>query len=116
MSPKFVNWKNYFFSVDFTPVHQYLSNIPLGTLEADNTATELANTLQTLDKKEGKLQWVGSGIGKSWNLVGAEVVYNGPNNNSLPTNSKYGQVLVLQFPQGSEAPVGRVYLQYNLGE
>jgi len=109
-------WINYFFSTDFTPVAESLRSIETDTVLTADTAVGMAALLQEIDKGEGRALWVGEGSNVEWNLSGAHVCYNGPNSPSYPTNSKHSHVLMLLFPDTSQGPVGKVYLQYNLKE
>ncbi|MNQ00185.1 hypothetical protein D3C85_128280 [compost metagenome] len=107
-------WKSYFFSVDFSPEHEFLQSILSGQTLESPTSESLAAIFHAYDRKVGKDQWIGAGETLEYNLNGAVAFYNGPNSRDYPTNSKYTHVLMLQFPDGSLAPVGRIYIQYNV--
>jgi len=109
-------WVNYFFSTDFTVAAESLRSIETDTILKEDTAVGMAALLQEIDKGEGRALWVGEGANLEWNLSGAHVCYNGLNNPSLPTNSKYSHVLMILFPEQSQGPVGKLCLQYNLKE
>ncbi|MND87430.1 hypothetical protein D3C80_794300 [compost metagenome] len=107
-------WKNYFFSTDFSPEHAFLQSIPTEQ-ELDGSVSEsLAAIFHAYDNKAGKDRWIGSGATTEYNLKGAVATYNGPNSRDFPTNSIYSHVLMLQFPATSQAPVGRISIQYNV--
>lgn len=110
------NWVNYFFSTDFTEAAESLRSIETDTVLEADTALGMAALLQEVDRGEGQKHWVGEGSVREWNLKGAHVCYNGPNDPSLPTNSKYSHVLMILFPDTSQKPVGKLCLQYNLKE
>jgi hypothetical protein len=107
-------WKNYFFSVDFSSEHDFLQGIPAEQELDANTCETLAAVFQEYDRKAGKDKWIGSGATTEYNLKGAVAFYNGPNSRDFPTNSIYTHVLMLQFPATSQAPVGKIYIQYNV--
>lgn len=108
------NWTNYFFHTDFSEVGEGLAALETDTVLEGAAANGLASILQQVDRKSGKDQWIGSGSSVEWNVNGAKVAYNGENNPNFSTNSKYSHVLVLEFPEQSVAPIGKLYLQYNL--
>jgi len=105
-------WLNYLFFVDMSDEADTLEHVPVGVLTADN-ATLLAAVLSTHDTGEGRALWTDKEA-SAWSLAGAEVVYNGANNTSLPSNGRFSNVLILRFPEASTAPVGEIVLNYNL--
>lgn len=107
-------WKNYFFSEDFSAEHDFLQTIQTGQVLEAPTSETLAAIFQAYDRKAGKDLWIGSGVTTEYNLKGAVAFYNGPNSRDFPTNSIYSHVLMLEFPATSKAPVGKIYIQYNV--
>lgn len=107
-------WKNYFFSADFSPEHEFLQSIQSGQVLEAPVSETLAAIFQAYDRKAGKDKWIGSGETTEYNLKGATAFYNGPNSRDYPTNSIYSHVLMLEFPETSQAPVGKIYIQYNV--
>lgn len=107
-------WKNYFFSVDFSTENQFLQSVASGEELSTPTAETLAAIFHEYDRKAGKDKWIGSGETTEYNLKGVVAFYNGPNSRDYPTNSIYTHVLMLQFPATSQAPVGKIYIQYNV--
>lgn len=104
---------NYFFGTDFTPAKEALQGFEQGQVLTGDEALGLVSALAELDQGEGKTHWTIAPEGDQWNLQGATVFYNGANDPDFPTNALYKNVLVLEFPQESLLPTGRLYLQYN---
>lgn len=108
-----INWINYFFHTNFSEHAEVLKDIPVGDDLEESHRYVLASILQEMDRGVGKSHWVVGEAEKEWNLSLATVTHNGRNCPNFATNSKYSHVLILQFNEESEGPVGKVYLQYN---
>ena len=114
-----VPWKNYFFTVDFTAVADFLSSKPEGHVFDGTDADTLAIIFQENDPRlANRDKWVANDdkVECDFNTVGAEVVYNGKNGRNFRTNAKFSHVMVLKFSENQTCPHGKVYLQYNLVE
>lgn len=114
MMPVPIVWKNYFFSTDFSTENEFLQSVASGEPLSVPAAEALAAIFQSYDRKAGKELWIGSGETTEYNLKGVVAFYNGANSRDYPTNSIYTHVLMLQFPATSQAPVGKIYIQYNV--
>ncbi len=107
-------WKNQFFTADFTPFAAFLSSIETGYVFEGENASLLAGELENRDPHPAtKVKWEASERESSFNTVGMSVVYNGHNNEFLPTNGKYTHVMVLQINE-AEVPDNKIYLHYDL--
>lgn len=109
-----INWTNYFFHTDFSAHAEALSVVEVADELTLDQRMALVSVLTEVDSGAGKGLWVVEGNDKEWNLALATVTYNGKNSRDFATNSKYSHVLTLSFSAESEAPQGRLYLQYNL--
>lgn len=107
-----MNWANYFFGTDFTGVSEFLLAVPEGEISKED-GVGLAAFMSERDTQEGKSQWCYADPVTAFNLKHATVIYNGTNDNHLPTNALYQNVLILEFAPECESPAGRIYLQYN---
>lgn len=106
------NWLNYLIRQDFTEMGELLQDIPLGLLDESNQRF-LASALAEYGPAEDKDKWNLEESVFEFSLFGAEVTYNGPNSNSLPTLSLFKHTLCLTFSERSTAPVGRLYLCWH---
>ncbi len=107
--------KSYFFTADFSDVATYLQKQTVDTVFEGNEASALASVLQDHDQRSSKRQlWAADGKGGPYDVMGAYVAYNGPNDPFKPTNSKYDHVLILKFDDPDADGDDRLYLQYNL--
>lgn len=107
-----MNWANYFFHTDFSDARDLLQSLPLGRLSEGNEA-HLLGALSEHDQGEHRADWNGDENGGHFSLNAAEVVYNGPNSQSLPTKSLMGHVVTLELRAQDDLPVRRLYLQFN---
>lgn len=108
-------WAEYFFRLALTDHRDVVEDFVEGDVLTPENAELLALALNEKDKKEGKGLWNVEPQGTEWSLVGAVVVFNGENSTALPTKGNMQRVLILDFPEESEKPAGRVFLTYNLG-
>lgn len=106
-------WQNYFFTANFTDVAAFLQDREENFIFQGDEAATLAAIFQSHDRRKTREAWNADRQACDYNLVGALVVYNGPNSPSYPTNSKYTHVMTLQFNEGGFVPQGVMYLQYN---
>lgn len=106
-------WLNYLFFADFSDDKDSLVDLAVGTVD-QHTATLLAAALSTHDQGEGRALWVDTN-NPAWGLLGAEIVYNGPNMTGMPTNGMFDHVLTLKFPDAQTSPQGVLSLNYNMG-
>jgi hypothetical protein len=104
-------WLNYLFFTDFTSDAASIVDLPEGLVNTD-TATLLAALLSTHDTGVGRPLWTDK-AGAEWSTAGATIVYNGPNSTGQPSNALFANILILEFPATSTAPVGRIVLNYN---
>lgn len=103
------DWPNYLIRQDFTARGNALASIPTGVLD-ENGQRLLAAILTEVGVQEDKDKWNLDPASLEYSLVGAEVVYNGPNKYILPTFSFFKNALGLKFPAHSVAPTGAIYL------
>lgn len=106
-------WANYLFFSDFTPDKDALVDLPVGVVD-EHAATILAATLSVHDLGNGRALWTDQS-NPEWGLLGAQIVYNGPNQTGFASNGAYDHVLLLKFPDTQAAPQGTLALQYNVG-
>lgn len=110
-------WKNYFFSTDFSDVAGFLKDKEPGYIFTGEEASLLAAIFQEHDPRKSKRElWQNAGDHRDYSVRGAEVIYNGVNHRDKPTNAKFTHVMTLLFPEEQEAPKGRIHVQYNLPE
>lgn len=102
----------YMYGYDFTDYKHVLETYPVD-LVLDDTSTDILEAIKTIDEGNGKNSWNLTEGNTSWALHGATVIYNGPNDPSLPTNSKYKYVLGLQLRDDVTVPPGVMYLHYD---
>lgn len=108
-----MNWKNYFFTADFTDVRDYLSSKEEGYLFHGSEADVLSQILTDHDTRRASDDWNAHNRECNYNVVGAKVVYNGENSQRYRSNAKYSHILVLEFPVNNFCPQGQITLQYN---
>lgn len=102
----------YMYGYDFTPHKAVLESYPVDYV-LDDTSTDLQDAIKDIDEGNGKNSWSLTEGDTSWALHGATVIYNGPNDPSLPTNPKYKYVLGLQLRDDVTVPPGVMYLHYD---
>jgi len=109
-------WKNYFFTVDFSGRSDLLATLTAGTVVDEAIGLDLAAAFRDLDPHGSKQELWNVHPQHDHSVLGATVVYNGPNDDMLPTNARYTHVLTLDFRDTEDGKAGgRVYLHYNLG-
>ena len=107
-------WKNYFFTTDFTENVEFLSTFEEGQILSGDDAETLAAILRNKDtRKSSQDAWCSAKTERDFNLVGAVVSYNGPNQPAFKSNAKFSHVVMLQFPDNDHCPQGVITLQYN---
>ncbi len=102
----------YMYGYDFTDYKHVLETYPVD-LVLDDTSTDILEAVKAIDEGNGKNAWNLTEGDTSWSLFGATVIYNGPNDPSLPTNPKYKYVLGLQLREDLVVPPGVMYLHYD---
>lgn len=108
-------WKNYFFTADFTDDAEFLKRFNQGDVLTGTDADGMSGVFQKNDPHVSKKHLWNTRPTHDYSLEGAVVVYNGPNSDMMPTNSKYTHVMTLDFKETEcEQPDGRVHLHYNL--
>lgn len=108
-------WKNYFFTADFSDNAEFFKRFEKGNVLDESDASAMAGVFQDHDPHASKKHLWNTNPTHDYSLLGAVVVYNGPNNDLMPTNAKYTHVLTLDFKDTECAqPDGRVHLHYNL--
>jgi hypothetical protein len=107
------SWAEYFFRLALTEHRDVVEEFVEGDVLTPENAELLVLALNEKDKKEGKGKWNVDEQGTEWSVVGAVVVSNGPNSTSLPTKGTMHNVLILDFPDECQKPLGRVFLTYN---
>lgn len=110
-----VYWAKYFFHLNLTDNRDVMDDFVAGDVITPDSGELLALALNEKDKKEGKGHWVSEDGPTEWNLAGAVVVFNGANNTDLPTKGTMQRVLILDLPETSVKPLGRIFLCYNTG-
>jgi hypothetical protein len=110
-----LTWIRYFFHLNLTDNRDVVDDFVAGDVITEESGVLLALALNEKDKKEGKGHWNAEANTNEWSLVGATVAYNGPNSLDYPTKGTMGFVLILDFPESSVKPQGRMYLPYNSG-
>ena len=108
-----MNWKNYFFTANFTDAADYLKTKTVGHMFHGVDADILSQLLERHDRRKKQSNWNADNHECHFNVVGATVTYNGPNNPSFKSNSKYTHILVLKFPPNNFYPQDEITLQYN---
>lgn len=109
-------WKNYFFTVDFSDVADYLSKKEVGYMFANDEAEILASFFQDHDPHvKNKNKWCAKRSEQDFSVDGGKVTYNGVNSEHMPTNAKYTHVMTIDFSNTEcDEPSGKVHLHYNL--
>lgn len=102
----------YMYNLDFTPVKDVLETYPEEYI-VDEFSDDLLNAIKQVDTGDGKELWNLDSTSTEWSLHGAEIVYNGTNDSSLPTNSRYKYVIGIQLRADITVPPGVMYLHYN---
>lgn len=109
--------KSYFFTANFSDVRNYLKQHRSGVVFEGNDASALAAVLSDHDHRQDKRHlWTADGSGSDYDVSGARVIYNGPNDEFKPTNSKFDRVMILELGNPFATPDCRLYLQYNDAE
>lgn len=108
-------WATYFFRLALTGYDDILADFKTGDTITPESGELLAMALNEKDKKEGKGQWHSEVELPEWSLNGCFVFFHGDNNTGLPTKGNMQKVLILDFPEDSVKPVGRIFLTYNVG-
>jgi len=106
------DWPNYLLRADFTEMGELLAGIQLGQCDIRNMQL-LSSVLANYGPEEDRSKWNAQADLREYSTFGVEVVYNGLNNQSLPTFSIFKYALCVKFPEGSVAPCGRLYLCWN---
>ncbi len=110
----------YTYGIDFTTQYSVLSTFTAGTVLSQAQGTTIVNAISYCDLDGARrLTWKSAtGVTSTdalYNLHGATVVYNGINNDiTKPTNKAFSRVMELSFKTGVTAPIGNIYLHYNL--
>jgi len=102
----------YMYSHDFTTHKDVLDTYPEEYV-IDDTDTALMDAIKDIDTGTGKTRWNLTEADPLWSLHGAEVIYSGINDESLPTNKSYKYVLGLRLRSDMTTPPGDMYLHYN---
>lgn len=102
----------YMYGLDFTDVKDVLETYP-EELVVDEFSTDLLDAIKQIDVHDGRELWNLDPEATEWSLHGAEIVYSGINDISLPTNSKYKYVLGIKLRDDISTPPGVMYLHYN---
>lgn len=102
----------YMYSLDFTDVKDVLETYPAEYV-IDETDTALLDAIQQIDTGTGTSLWNLEDANPLWSLHGAEIVYSGINDESLPTNKSHKYVLGIQLRSDVTTPPGVMYLHYN---
>lgn len=111
-------WKNHFFTADFTDIAAFLVDKPVGYIFHGDPATVLTNALKEHDPRpSSKHAWNDLPKQCHFNVIGAKVKYNGRNSSMFRSNTKFSHVMVLDFTAtGDHCPQGDITLQYNWGD
>lgn len=110
-----LTWIRYFFQLNLVDYRDVVDDFVEGDVITADSGELLALALNEKDKKEGKGHWNSDETLHEWSLVGATVVHNGANSLDYPTKGTMQNVLILDFPESSVKPTGRMYLPYNSG-
>lgn len=102
----------YMYGLDFTDQKDVLDTYPQGMV-LDEFSTDLLDAIKAVDVGDGKDLWNLDAENTEWSLYGAEVVYVGINDVSLPTNTSYKYVLGIKLRDDVTTPPGVMYLHYN---
>lgn len=102
----------YAYSLDFTGAKDIIETYPVDYV-VDEFDTELVTAFQAIDVNQGKDLWNIDPENPEWSLHGAEVFYNGVNDESLPTNNKFKYVMGLRLRDTVTTPPGVMYIHYN---
>lgn len=102
----------YMYSLDFTPVKDVIETFPEEYV-VDEFSTDLLAAVRETDINIGWDKWNLDPANPEWSLHGAEVFYNGINDESLPTNKSYKYVMGLRLRADVTVPPGVMYLHYN---
>jgi len=110
----------YTYALDLTSAYQTLQALTQGTVLTQTQGADIVTAVQYADldgafRSLWKSTTATTGNSLLWNLQGATVVYNGLNNiTSKPTNPQFKYVMELQLRNDVTAPIGRIYLHYNI--
>ncbi len=102
----------YAYSLNFTPAKEVLATYPVGFV-IDEFDDGILNAFKAVDIYDGKDLWNVDPENPEWSLHGAEVFYNGINDESLPTNNSFKYVMGLRLRETVTTPPGAMYLHYN---
>jgi hypothetical protein len=102
----------YMYGYDFTPVKEVLESYPEEYI-IDEFSEDLLAAIKQIDVNEGDDLWNLDPLSTEWSLHGAEVVYNGINDATLPTNNSYKYVMGIKLRGDITIPPGVMYLHYN---
>jgi len=103
----------YTYGYDFTTYTDQLIDLVEGTELVADDLTMVRDMLAAVDISSGKTLWNTDPESTEWSLAGAQIVKNGLNSASLPTNPNYKYVLGLQLRADLTIPKGTLYLHYN---
>jgi hypothetical protein len=106
------DWPNYLIRTDFTEMGEVLAKVQVGEMDIIN-ARLISTILSEYGPEAERSLWNTQPDLNEFSLFGAEVKYNGPNTQSMPTFSTFKYALCICFPERSVAPVGRLYLCWN---
>lgn len=106
------DWPNYLIRTDFTEMGSLLGQVQLGEMDIINQRL-ISTVLSAYGPEAERNLWNTQADLYEYSLTGAEVLYNGLNNHSLPTFSIFKYALCISFPERSVAPCGRLYLCWN---
>lgn len=102
----------YMYGLDFTPVKDVLETYPEEYI-VDEFSDDLLEAIKEIDDASGSELWNLDPESEEWSLHGAEVVYNGINDSTLPTKSSYKYVIGIKLRDDVTTPPGVMYLHYN---
>lgn len=102
----------YMYSLDFTDEKSVIETYPVDYV-IDEFDEDLVNAFKNIDINEGKDLWNLDPANPEWSLHGAEVIYNGVNDESLPTNKSFKYVMGLRLRDTVTTPPGVMYVHYN---
>jgi hypothetical protein len=103
----------YTYGYDFTSYTEQLIDLEEGTELTGTDLTAVRDMLAAVDISSGKTLWNTDAGSTTWSLAGAQIVKNGLNSPTLPTNPNYKYVLGLQLRGDLTVPKGTLYMHYN---
>jgi len=102
----------YMYGLDFTPVKDVLETYPEDYV-VDEFSEDLLDAIKQIDDATGSTLWNLDPLSTEWSLHGAEIVYNGINDATLPTNNRFKYVIGIKLRDDVTTPPGVMYLHYN---